>query len=452
VRGALASVLVVVVSLVPGCPDPPGTSGRDVGPPPPRDGSLFGVDTSADAFDWPDTGPPLPTVLPQQSWLLHGVSGVDNFDVTIVLDARAESGVVRAVGGGGGRAASTLFDVQPDGSMRARSPLPFGLPGQHLCSWDTVWIDQWGLQFEDLDHDGTHETLASAFSAGTITRSGTTIGTTVTGELSSVSSVVVDEVGPELQLVDAAPILGLEPIVLASSEPVGPVFMPALVGAHTYAFSPEIGASAPSRWTLETSDLPPGHYDLVLDAAVTDLAGNAARAMPGTTSFDVPAESLPAIDDLDPAVVAVRASRAIDVWGDAPEEMALAGATSMLISSGPIAIVLDVTAGRREIDVLMRLHGPMAADFAPVAPYVSVRDATGQIVGQATDYHYFSAPSSVPGFDLESTAHVFAIGFTARTAGRYVVRIDPGGSADPACVGMAPVAGIGTVLDQIVLR
>lgn len=405
------------------------------------------VDATVDVFDWPDTGPPLPPVLPAQAWVADVNINGQTFEVTFDIDARAEAGTVRVVAGGNGRATSTLFDILPDGLLRARAPIPMGVPGDHTCSYDTFAIAQWSLQFVDHDGDGIHETLASASTSNTVFQTSPTLPPSSFDAFVSVTNIHADTTGPTLSLSYVAPVGGFDPVVVLASEPVAPSFMPRLVGPRTVLLAPDVGASAPARWTAETRGLPPGHYDLVFDTEASDVAGHLAIApsLP-TLAFDVAAPAAPAADDFDPAIVGIFASAAPTVIGDDPSEVALLGSTSLL-TVGRTIIVFDSRAGRRTLSMLLRLEGPSTA--TQITAMISVYDARGVLAGQGTDYQYFAAAAQLPGFDLESPTHTFPVGYVAPAPGRYYAVIQPGGPGDSSCTGTLAVMGIGTVLDQL---
>lgn len=443
-RGALAAVVAFALALS-GCPDPPPAPPPfDAGFfPPPRDG---GHADGPDTFRWPDTGPPLPDVVPAQSWIIDCMVGADTFELTLDVDARAEAGIVRAVGGAGGRAASVIFDIMPGGILRARGPIPMGIAGDHACSYDEVTIDQWLLQFDDPDGDGIRDHLASAASASTITRSGPTMPGFPSAEFVYVRTIVPDTQPPILALEHDAPIPRFDPVVLRASEPVDPAFMARLVGPRTLGLVADIGASAPARWSLDTRSMPAGRYTLEA-APAHDLAGLGAATIP-TLVVDVPELARPAIDGCDPSVVGVLSSAPAEIFGDDVGETALEGTTSLLLRDRAV-LVFDSTAGRRTLSMTMRLEAP--ADTFNVVAFVTVFDENGANVGQVTNYQSLLPPATVPGFEVESPPAPVSVGYLATRAGRYYALIEPPGPRDVSCTGIVPGVGVGAVIDQIAL-
>lgn len=446
-RGAVVVGLVLALAL-PGCPEPapPTIVARpDTGPfffdagPPSDAGSL-------DAFSWPDVGPPLPAVIPRQSWMIECSVGSDSFVVTLAIDARAESGIVRAVGGAGGRAASVIFDILPGGTLQARSPVPMGLPGDHSCSYDQVTIDQWILEFDDPDGDGIADRLATARSGTTVTRTGPTMPPPgfPSPEFVFVRDVRGDATPPHVTLGRDAPIPGFDPIVVVADEPLEPAFMPRLVGARSYPLAAEIGASAPSRWSIDATSLPLGHYSLVLGTA-RDLAGLEATTLP-TLELDVTAPTTPGIDGVDAAhVTGLLSPSPPTILGDDAGETALAGSTSLLLA-GRTVLVLAPEMGRRNLQMTMRLEGPSGAT---AIAYVTVFDDRGVLVGQSTNYQNLFPPSSVSGFEAESSVSTLVLQFLASRAGPYYALVEPAGRGDLACTGIVPTEGVVAVVDDI---
>lgn len=400
-----------------------------------------------DAFAWPDTGPPLPPVLPAQSWIVDVDVNGRTLSVTFDVDARAEAGIVRVVAGASGRATAAVFDATPDGRLTARTPIPMGIPGEHTCSPDTLSVVQWTLIFADTDADGVHERLADATTNGYVTESGPMgVNTYSTGIF--VLSVRADDTAPTLTLANEAPIVGYEPVVLEASEPIAPSFMPRLVGPTTVWLTPDVGSTSPARWRAETHGLPIGHYDLALDGVAQDLSGHAATTLP-TLSFDVPALGLPAVDDFGAEIVGVLAAGPVEVLGDDAGEAALVGTTS-LHTVGRTIVVFDAPAGSHNLWALTRFEGSSLASV--VSPAATVFDSRGAVVGQGTSYAYFSDPSQVPGFDVQTVPSGFSIPFRGARAGRFYAVIDPGGTVDLACTaGSATVPDVGMTLDQLTL-
>ncbi len=449
-RGAIA--LFVLSVALPACVTDPGPARvfEDGNVLPPEDGGFVDADAGfLDAFSWPDTGPPLPTLVPAQSWSVSFTTGADSFTLIIDIDARAESGIVRAVGGAGGRASSVIFDILPGGTLRARSPILMGIPGDHTCSYDTASVDTWVLSFTDADHDGIRETLTRAESGGTFTRSGPMMPAVATGESVFAHSIMLDTRWPVIALDRAAPVIGVDPIVVTASEPIEPSFMPRIVGPHTFVLTPDVGASAPARWSLDTRDLPVGHYDLVLGAAM-DLTGRTPTGSLPTLSFDVTAPTPPAIDGVDPGVVAVRSASPQSILGDAAGEVPLEGLTSLLVE-GRSVIVFDSAAGRRQLSMSMRFEGPTSVPGFNA--FLSVYDAHGALVGQTSISAFLNPPGVVDGFGATSVTQTAAVAYTAARAGRYYAVLEPGGPDDAACTGMGmpQTPGVAVTLDAFTL-
>lgn len=433
--------------IVAGCGDPPPVVGfpdggflpfEDGGPP--RDGF------SLDAFNWPDTGPPLPTVLPAQSWTAELTVTADTFVLTIAIDARAEAGIVRGVVGTGGRSSSVLFDIR-DGILTSREAVRLGMLGDHSCSYDTIAFDQIQLAFTDVDHDGIHETLHGVSNVGLVTRSSGAMPGSPNFETIFTRTIAPDTTPPALLLPHATVIAPFEPVVLIASEPMPPSFMPRLVGPRTVYLEADIGASAPARWVAPTSGLPEGHYVLDLGSPV-DLVGLAATALP-TLEFDVAPFTAPAFDDVSPAVVAIVSATPTRILTAAGGDVPLLG-TSSILGTGRTVIVFDAPAGpSRQVQMLTRFEGPSMA--SAVVGYFGIFDTHGALVGQGSAYQYLMTPSSVSGFDTESPAQLTATPFRAPSTGRYYMVIEPGGVADLSCTGMPPIDGVGITLDQITI-
>jgi hypothetical protein len=423
-----------------GRPDTGFCCGRDASVLPPSD-------AGHDAFSWPDTGPQPDPVLPAQSWTMHVRAG-DAFDLTVALDARAESGWVRAVAGAGGRSTALVLDVLPDGVLRPRAPILLGMPGVHQCSYDTIAITELRLHFTDLDGDGVREALTGASSDGAVTLSGPGVSPMDASEMFVASAFARDETPPAVSVLQADFLPGAEPLVLVASEPIAPTFMPTLTGARTVVITPEVGATAAARWTVETSTLTPGHYALT-QMPVQDLAGHASVVALPTLAFDVPPPAPLDIDGIDNRVRSVVSSEPTAIIGDDPGETPIEGATSLLLG-GRSAIWFDVlTAGGGTLQIAMRVVGPAGR----VTSAFRIFDADGQHAGDALSSSDLAPPAMIPGREAQGGLQLVNVPFVAPRAGRFRVMVEAAGTDDERCGAGAPAAaGIyGMIVDSVFL-
>jgi hypothetical protein len=395
-----------------------------------------------DAFDFPDTGPPGPSVLPRQSWTVRASIGDDVATLTIVLDARAETGVVRGVAGANGRAASVDFDSPGNGALYARAPVPIG-PSNADCRGRTFWIDQLVLHFVDADGDRIRGTLQSVTSEGGIGVSAYPDGIEVQmGALTGFDAVAADTQPPVLTLPHRAILGGYETLLLSASEPLEPTFMPRLTGPVDVAFAHDAGGIVSALWSLDTRRLPPGHYELDFGTG-TDFAGHPLVMIPAT-GLDVLPRSLPSIDDLGSGITAIGATTPLVILGDDPGETALMGATSLFSTSRTI-IAIDAPAGPSQLSLYARLY---ANDTSAVQGSVQVYDATGQVIASALFGGVALGSSRVPGFGLVTDPMQMQIALASGTATPLYAVVLPGGDLGLACDEVSD-SRLGVELDAI---
>jgi hypothetical protein len=432
------ALLLLALGLV-ACPSPADRAPSDAGP---RDAPRL-RDAAGDVGR--DTGPPPDPVLPPQFWeaTIHtnGVVGELVLRVSIVVDARAESGSVRVFTGANGSASAGVFDVVEPGVLVARTPIELGImvPPSDCGFAATIRIPAARLAFDDLDHDGVHETLNSVTGdVFSLDQAGNVVSTSAI----FVSEVVADTRGPTLTLVPARPLSSVETLQLFSSEPLDPRAVPYVdAGGRRFGLR-ETPGSRGSHWAIELSSLPLATgYALHFDGDVLDLAGNPAATLPETT-FDVTTPEVLVLDGFESGLTGITAE------GEArlltTDEGAIEGSTSAF-TMGRTVIVLAPPPTARGVTFAFRVFTTAEAS---VAPWVRARTPDGRVVGYASLGAFSYVASAVPGLPFQSDVSSTGLSFPT-DSDRILVEIEPTGPSDPTCVGMLPPgAAIGMALDS----
>ena len=174
-----------------------------------RDGSRVGP-REAGPDVGRDTGLPSVPVLPRQSWeMTVSLNQGDGETVraALALDARAESGSVRAVFGANGRSSNVVFQIPRPGTLTSAEPLEFGPPlPLSDCAARGYQIGTPTLTFADRDADGIFETLTGL--TGELLRSDSP-GMFADFGAVGVSGLGPDEREPTLFALPSSPIGGL---------------------------------------------------------------------------------------------------------------------------------------------------------------------------------------------------------------------------------------------------
>ncbi len=417
--------------------------------------SACAFDTGPDARPgFLDAGPALPPIFPASSWIgqiaFLGTGPLG--DVTIRLDARPTAGVVRGIFGGHGVSSTIELDVLEGGAwLVGRSPVDVITHDDDDCGGLGVQLPAPELRFVDQDGDGTFETLDGFGNYGLVSTLQDCCPPIPSDVLAEGPRPVVDDRPPTLELVPARPLVSAELLVIRASEPIDVSFAPRLVGPRTLALTPDLGSSAPARWTLDASAAPAGHYVLELGAP-RDLAGLTAASVPAF-EIDISPPEPPNVDGLDPAVLAVDAEGGTIVIGDDAGEIPLVGATS-ICGLGRTVVALDVRrVGHHQLGFTIRAELASGAVLSTIQPHYFLYDPDGHRIYHESFSVETGFPPGVPGMNESSNVFEQTLPFNAARAGRYTFVVIPEGRDFPTTCGSAAEPAVrGVTLDAITLR
>lgn len=395
-----------------------------------------------------DGGPPADPVLPRQAWTAtvtySDVYGIWALSASILIDARAESGIVRTVIGTNGRASTVVFDIPEPGRLVGRSAIDLGaaIPPPD-CRPAVVRFSSPVLTFRDGDGDGIFETPADLTgevflldTLGNVIGVGARFGTTFTPDVTA----------PTLTALPARPV-ALERLELVASEPLDAHAVPYVEAEGRRIALRETPGSSGSRWSLELSALPVASgYSLGFEGVVQDLAGNVATTLP-TVMFDVSETEVLRPDGFETGLAGIQAEDgARELTGD---EVPLVGARSAFSTSRTV-VALAPSRSATSMTFLFRLH---AETDAPFSPWYRVRAADGRIVAYGAVGASTYQLGTVAGFARQSDPTLGSLSFPAGS-GPLTLEIDLRGSNDAICSGPRTPDDVplGITLDAIEVR
>ncbi len=383
-----------------------------------------------------DGGPLAEPVLPAQAWEISFTfddfsgGGARTVRGAIFLDARAESGVARAVAGGNGRTGDVVFDVVRPGTLEGRDAIDIGAsltPSD--CRAPVVRIASPELTFADRDGDGVFEELVGVTgSLFTLDGLGNLNGL---GSLSGVS-IARDTTGPTLTATPRHPLGGVDTLQLYADEPIDPRAVPYVeVGGRRFALHETVGSSAPAHWSLALRSLPPAAaYVLGFDGAVQDLAGNAALALPEIT-FDVREVGTLVLDGFESGLSGIDAEGGVRaLTGD---EIPLDGSASAF-ATGRTVLVFTPPRSATVADFMFRLHTDRTDMFAP---WLRLRAADGHVIGLSALNGLAYEPGTVTGFPFQTDPAFSSVVFPTGS-GTLTIEIDLHGTDEILCSGTTP--------------